>query len=120
MATKAGEWRESRWRMIVRAAATLLLVLAVVDLTFPQLCGEDMEPIGQGSSASAAAARTDDREERRPAPTEDCFCCCSHIDCPDPAMPLGAMSLVSESPAGLPDTVTVAPGPYLFRPPRLA
>lgn len=121
MAKRESERQGTRERTIVRTVATMFLILAVADLAFPQLCRKDSEPLFQASSARAFVTTSGHGEERPAAhQTEDCFCCCSHIESPDPGAPLGALALVSEPPAGAPITIPVAPGPYLFRPPRVA
>ena len=65
--------------------------MAVVDLFFPQLCGDDqVSLLGSGPVESSekivdefAATRNQDpqpiQDSHQSGTDEDCFCCCSHI-----------------------------------------
>jgi hypothetical protein len=105
--------------------------MAVVDVFFPQLCGDEHASDSFTSTAKStekiadefAVTRNQDsqpvQDSRQSGTDEDCFCCCSHIipsphvsvaalNCPpqpdDPAIP----SFPSSSPHGV------------FHPPRLS
>jgi len=105
--------------------------MAIVDVFFPQLCGDDQASIlgaipvesSEKIADEFAATRNQDsqpvQDSRQSGTDEDCFCCCSHIipsphvsvaalNCPpqpdDPAIP----SFPSSSPHGV------------YHPPRLS
>ena len=117
------EQREERtlWRATVRVVAIMFLLLAIADLSFPQICAEDFEPLfPQRATSTFAHADDSGAPLPHPTPTEDCFCCCSHIMSEDSGSPLSKLAVVSGSdPAVLP---ALPPNPVqlLFRPPRLA
>ncbi|HYR28037.1 MAG TPA: hypothetical protein VEU30_06195 [Thermoanaerobaculia bacterium] len=102
--------------------AVVFLLLAVADLAFPQICGEDSEPLFPARTAASAVIPADDPGEPEPAPAraEDCFCCCSHIVAEDSPSPLGQLAIVSGSGRIAPPSVPIAPVQVLFHPPRLA
>lgn len=111
------------WRETYRVVAVLFLLLAAADLAFPQICGEANEPLFLEQSAAATTFdHADDSGEPQPhrRPTEDCFCCCSHIVSEDSAATLSSLALISESDPNIPPGVPLAPIQLLFHPPRLA
>lgn len=114
--------KRTPWGEAVRVLATMFLLLACADLAFPQFCGEDNEPLFPQHAASATFGHADESREpqRQSAPTEDCFCCCSHIVSEEPQSRLGALALVSGSEGVIRPSTPVAPTQIHFRPPRLA
>ena len=106
----------------MRVIAVVFLLLAIADLAFPQICGEDSEPLFPARTAASAVVPASDAGEPQPAPmpVEDCFCCCSHIVAEDSASPLDQLAIVSGSGRIAPSAVPVAPVQVLFHPPRLA
>jgi hypothetical protein len=101
----------------------MFLLLACADLAFPQLCGEDNEPLFPIRSATASTlAHADASGEQQPhqAPAEDCFCCCSHILSAESTSPLTELAIVSDSERMTQPGVPIAPLTLLFHPPRLA
>lgn len=113
--------RSVRARGIFRVAALALLLLAVGDLAFPQICGEDNGPLFPAQQV-AASGHADESGAPLPhqAPAEDCFCCCSHIMSEDSASPLDQLALVTRSERIAVPAVPLAPVQVLFHPPRLA
>ena len=59
--------RAIRRHIVVRVVTCLLLAWAAADLLVPELC-------------SSEAAVQDDGGAPRSQDTDDCFCCCSHIE----------------------------------------
>ena len=116
------ERKRTPWRETVRVLAAMFLLLACADLMFPQLCGEDNEPLFPIQSPASSFAHTDASGEPQPhrANTEDCFCCCSHILSAESTSPLTELAIVSDSERMTPPPVPVAPHTLLFHPPRLA
>lgn len=92
--------RAVRWHIIVRIVTCLLLTWAAADLLVPELC-------------TTEAAVQDHGDAPPSQDTDDCFCCCSHVErarpvdvafaglLPVPRESLGAQSL----PVGAPRTV---------------
>ena len=111
-----------RPREVFRVAALALLLLAVADLSLPQLCAEDNESLFATQSTPATVGHADRSGEPLPhqAPSEDCFCCCSHIVSEDAASPLYQLAIVSGSGRIAPPSVPTPPVQLLFHPPRLA
>lgn len=116
-------WQQKRtpWRETVRVIAVMFLLLAFADLAFPQICGEDNEPLfPQRSAVTFAHADESGEPLPHPMPTEDCFCCCSHIVSEEAGSPLGELAIVSGSDRIVPPRIPLAPLTFLFHPPRLA
>ena len=109
------------WRATIHVVALVFLLLAIADLSFPQICAEDFEPLFPQRAASTFAHADDSGEPLpHPTPTEDCFCCCSHIMSEESGSPLSKLAVVSGSdPAVLP-ALPLDPVQLLFHPPRLA
>ena len=114
--------KRTLWRETVRVLAVMFLLLACVDLTFPQICGEDNEPLFPQRNAASTFGHADESGDPlpHPAPTEDCFCCCSHIVSEEGNGPLDELAQVSGSASVLPPAIPLAPVELLFHPPRLA
>ncbi len=114
--------RSLRRREIFRVAALALLLLAVADLALPQLCGEANESLFAAETVAGAVGHADGSGESLPhqAPSEDCFCCCSHIVSEDSASPLHRFAIVSGSGRIALPSVPAPPLQLLFHPPRLA
>jgi hypothetical protein len=125
--------RQSRLR---RGTAIFLLAFAFVDMTlidlaFPQLCGDGRvamaafsanEDWRQNDDGCAAAGGRDSQQGRdsHPASTdEDCFCCCSHII---PGCRIAVAPLEMAPRLNIPSTEPLlSPPPQdTFHPPRLA
>ena len=109
-------------RATMRVIAVVFLLLATVDLAFPQICGEDNEALFASQAVAATFGHADDSGEPLPhqPPAEDCFCCCSHIVAEDSASPLDQLAIASGSGRIVPPSVPLAPVRVLFHPPRLA
>lgn len=111
-----------QWRGAIRVIAAMFLLFSLADLAFPQICGEDNEPLFPAQAAASAVVPGDDASKPQAAPTraEDCFCCCSHIVAEDSPSPLQSLTLASDPGRIIPPAVPTAPVRFLFRPPRLA
>lgn len=117
------ECKRRPWRETVRVLAAMFLLLACADLAFPQLCGEDNEPLFRIQSAALfTLMQADASGEPQPhrAPAEDCFCCCSHILSAESTSALTELAIVSDSERMMQPAVPVAPLMLLFHPPRVA
>lgn len=114
--------KRTPWRETVRVLAVMFLLLACADLAFPQLCGEDNEPLFPTQASGSGFAHADASGEPQPhqPPAEDCFCCCSHILSAEATSPLTEMAMVSDSERMTQALVPLAPLTLLFHPPRLA
>lgn len=111
----------TNWRHTVRVLAVTLLVLACADLAFPQICGEVNEPLFKQSGATTFAHASDSGEPQpHRTPTEDCFCCCSHIVSAPTAAALSVLTKISKSDLDVSPAVPPVPILILFHPPRLA
>jgi len=112
-----------------RGVANLLVIfpfvdLTVIDLGFPQLCGDNLMTMrtidsSQDASLSVTPASDQDQESHSECIEEDCFCCSAQIvpGAPMSVAALGARSFITEAhPASLPTT----PPQSTFHPPRLS
>jgi hypothetical protein len=119
-----------------RGIAILLLALAffdmaVVDLFFPQLCGDDQASLLGASPVESSekvadgfgAIRNQDplpaQDSHQSGTDEDCFCCCSHI-IPSPHVSVATLNCQPQ-----PDDPAIPPFPSssphgVFHPPRLS
>ncbi len=105
--------------------------MAIVDLFFPQLCGDDQVSIlgaipvesSERIAYEFAATRNQDsqpvQDSHQSGTDEDCFCCCSHI-IPSPQISVGALNCPPR-----PDDPAITPFPSssphgVFHPPRLS
>lgn len=113
--------KRTLWRETVRVVAIMFLLLAIADLSFPQICSEDFEPLfPQRATSTFAHADDSGVPLPHPTPTEDCFCCCSHIMSEDSGSPLSKLAIVSGSDPVVLSALPPDPVQLLFRPPRLA
>jgi hypothetical protein len=104
--------------------------MAIVDLFFPQLCGDDqLSILAPGPAESSekiadefAATRNQDpqpaQDSHQSGTDEDCFCCCSHI-IPSPHVNVATLNCQPR-----PDDPEIIPFPSssphgVFHPPRL-
>ncbi len=110
--------RGFRWRTIERVVAVLLLLCAGVDLAVPQLCSGENFPLFRVRSEVTVFDGVE-HERPSPLPTEDCFCCCSHIVRPEAMMPVTTLALVSASVART-FRLPLPPVQAQFHPPRSA
>ncbi len=59
--------RSARWHIIVRIVTCLLLTWAAADLLVPELCTTEAAVQDHGGAPPSQD-------------TDDCFCCCSHVE----------------------------------------
>lgn len=111
--------KRTPWRETVRVIAVVFLLLATVDLAFPQLCGEDNGLLFPRQTAGSGPADDANLPGNPLPPADDCFCCCSHILSADFVSPLGAPVFLSDSEHNARPHLPLAPVQYLFHPPRL-
>jgi len=104
--------------------------MAIVDVFFPQLCGDDQVSILAPSPAESsekiadefAATRNQDQQpaqdSHQSGTDEDCFCCCSHI-IPSPHVNVATLNCQPrpEDPEIIPFPSSSPHG--VFHPPRL-
>jgi len=104
--------------------------MAVIDIFFPQICGDQQMSLpGAGPSEStekvadefAATGDYDsqsDQDSHQSTTDEDCFCCCSHI-IPSPQVSVAALNCRPQpyNPAIIP--FPSSPPHGVFHPPRL-
>jgi len=105
--------------------------MAIVDLFFPQLCGDDQVSIlgaipvesSEKIADELAATRNQDpqpvQDSHQSGTDEDCFCCCSHIIL-SPHISVAALNCPPR-----PDDPAITPFPSssphgVFHPPRLS
>jgi|SRR5215510_8566791 len=114
---------------LFRGLAILLVIfpfvdLTVIDLGFPQLCGDNLMTMitsdsSQNESLSVTPTSDQDQESHSECIEENCFCCSTQIvpGAPISVAALSAGSFVTEAhPASLPTT----PPQSTFHPPRLS
>lgn len=82
-------------RCIMRGVVLLFLFYTAVDITYPQICGEELGNVASANSSLSRAAAAvpselkfsasadDDAQQDQPQNQEprdeDCFCCCAHV-----------------------------------------
>lgn len=109
----------TRWRAMVRAVAFLFLVITGIDLAVPRLCGEENAPLFRVHSF--AATFDGPQDQQAPAlPTEDCFCCCSHVIATGVHASLTSLALLTASDTSAVSRIPLPPGQLHFHPPRIA
>ena len=119
MSAKSSTPTRTRWRTIVRAVAFLFLVLTGIDLTVPRLCGEENAPLFRMHSSALQDDAAQDPQS--PAlPTEDCFCCCSHVLAAEGHARLTALTLLTVSDTRAWSRIPLPPIRLHFHPPRIA
>lgn len=82
-------------RYVMRGAVLLFLFYTAADITYPQICGEELRNVEFASSSVSnttaiqqsepklSAAADNDVQRNQPQNheprDEDCFCCCAHV-----------------------------------------
>ena len=122
--------RLRRW-IAIFLLAMAFFDMAIVDLFFPQLCGDDQVSFlaaGPGESTEKVAGEfaapgnhdsQPDQDSHQSTTDEDCFCCCSHI-IPSPHVSVAALN--GPPPPDDPAIASLpSPPPHgPFHPPRLS
>ena len=119
MSARHSKPTRTRWRTIVRAVAFLFLVITGFDLALPRLCGEENAPLFRVHSLAAADDAAQDQQPS-PLPTEDCFCCCSHVLATAGHAPLASLTLLTVRDTRASSRIPLPPIRLHFHPPRIA
>jgi hypothetical protein len=105
--------------------------MAIVDLFFPQLCGDDQvsligtvpvestEKVADEFAATGNHDSQPDQDSHQSTTDEDCFCCCSHI-IPSPHVRVATLNCI---PQPVDPAIAYLPSPPPhgpFHPPRLS
>jgi len=125
---KSGRLRRG---MVIFLLTFAFFDLTIVDMFFPQLCGDEQAaPSVAGPVEStedpadeSAAIRDQDSQPSRDSHQlpidEDCFCCCSHI-IPSPYVNVAALNNPPQPGDPAVTSLPLAPPRGTFHPPRLA
>lgn len=111
--------------------AFALFDLTVVDIFFPQLCGDEQMSLSLTGPVDSTEEVTDESGTSQPHDSqpnqdshqspidEDCFCCCSHI-IPSPQVNVIALNSPPQPGAPAITSLPLAPPRDTFHPPRLS